>query len=168
METNDSIGARIRGERERLGYSQAEFAAAMSVTRQSQSKYENDKRYPDALYLKCLTEIGGDVQYVLTGTRSAFDSTRQIKGDVTGKYKENTTGCTETNAETRIEPTGSIQEHGIEPDYQGGKEAVALTPEQEAWVKLFMSLPPEERDRLRAVGDSLVNAYDMMEKAKKA
>lgn len=75
MENMDSIGARLREERERLGLSQTEVANRASemgvsgATRQSQSKYEAGKQQPGVLYLVALGEAGFDVGYILTGER---------------------------------------------------------------------------------------------------
>ncbi len=76
MELFESIGARLRQERERTGLSQTEFAAiadragVAGATRQSQSLYEKGKRMPDAGYLAAIAVAGVDVLYVLTGQRS--------------------------------------------------------------------------------------------------
>jgi transcriptional regulator with XRE-family HTH domain len=73
MEINDSIGARLRKERERLGFNQEEFASiaaaagAKGTTRQSQSKYEKNEREPTSGYLAAIAAHGVDVNYVLTG-----------------------------------------------------------------------------------------------------
>ena len=82
MENMDSIGARLREERDRLGLSQTEVANLASekgvsgATRQSQSKYEQGKQQPGVLYLAALGEAGFDVWYILTGQRSGQDSQR--------------------------------------------------------------------------------------------
>lgn len=76
MEIFDSIGKRLRDERERLKLSQSEIAAVVEAagvagaTRQSQSLYEKDKRKPDAAYLAVAASLGVDVLYVLTGQRA--------------------------------------------------------------------------------------------------
>ena len=64
------IGKRLREERERLGYSQTDFAAIGGVGRKSQFNYEEGERQPDSLYLVAIHQAGADVQYILTGTRS--------------------------------------------------------------------------------------------------
>ena len=64
------FGERLREERERHGVTQAEVAVWTSITRQTQSSYEKEPRYPDALYLKVLLEHGFDVTYLLTGERA--------------------------------------------------------------------------------------------------
>lgn len=75
MELFESIGARLREERKRIGLSQsdvAEIAAdqgAAGTTRQSQSLYEKDKRIPDAAYLAAIEQAGFNINYVVTGSR---------------------------------------------------------------------------------------------------
>lgn len=64
-----SIGERLREERDRLGYTQAGFADALGVSRNSQVNYESGAREPDASYLAGLQRLGADVMYVLTGQR---------------------------------------------------------------------------------------------------
>lgn len=73
MESFDSIGGRLRAERDRLGLSQEQLCEAMSkagvrgATRQTQSRYEKGERSPDAEYLAHLAALGADVEWVLTG-----------------------------------------------------------------------------------------------------
>ncbi len=64
------IGDRLKEERERLGYLQAEFAAQGTVGRNSQSGYEVGDRPPTAEYLAKIARLGADVQYIVTGVRS--------------------------------------------------------------------------------------------------
>lgn len=65
-----STGKRLREERRRLGYSQADFAEVAGVSRAAQIKYEKGERHPDARYLAAIAEAGADVLYILTGDRS--------------------------------------------------------------------------------------------------
>lgn len=75
METLNSIGSRLLGERERLKKTQSEFAGiAMAAgvpgaTRQSQAKYEKGLAAPSATYLAAIAAAGADVLYILTGSR---------------------------------------------------------------------------------------------------
>lgn len=64
-----SIGDRLKKERKRLGYSQAEFAEILGVHRNSQSRYESGEREPEASYLNAIRKAGADVGYVMTGVR---------------------------------------------------------------------------------------------------
>lgn len=65
-----SFGERLREERKRLGYKQAEFAARVGTDVPKQSLYENNRRGLRAPYLSRIAEVGVDVLYVLTGRRS--------------------------------------------------------------------------------------------------
>lgn len=65
------IGSRLKAERERLGYSQAEFAAAGDASKRSQIDWEQGKLVPNAEYLALISAIGVDVQFVLTGLVSS-------------------------------------------------------------------------------------------------
>jgi len=65
-----SIGDRLREERKRLNLSQEACGIACGVTKMSQLNYEGNKRSPDAAYLQAFANLGGDVQFVLTGVPS--------------------------------------------------------------------------------------------------
>jgi transcriptional regulator with XRE-family HTH domain len=65
------IGLRLKDERQRLRLDQEPFAAAGGVKLVAQSNYETGKRAPDAEYLAGIAGLGVDVQYVLTGIRTA-------------------------------------------------------------------------------------------------
>lgn len=65
----DTIGSRLREEREKLGMNQTDFAAVGGVQKRAQVNYEAGERMPDAVYLAAVAERGADVLYVLTGRR---------------------------------------------------------------------------------------------------
>ena len=65
-----SFGTRLKEERKRLGFKQAEFAALVGTDVPKQSLYENDKRQLRAGYLARLEPVGVDILYVITGRRS--------------------------------------------------------------------------------------------------
>jgi transcriptional regulator with XRE-family HTH domain len=65
-----SFGARLREERKRLGFKQAEFAALAGTDVPKQSLYENGHRQLRAGYLSRLEPVGVDLFYVLTGRRN--------------------------------------------------------------------------------------------------
>lgn len=65
-----TFGERLKEERKRLGYKQAEFAARVGTDVPKQSLYENNRRGLRAPYLSRIAEVGVDVLYVLTGRRS--------------------------------------------------------------------------------------------------
>ena len=64
-----NIGERLRGERVRLGFNQADFAAIAGVAKTSQFNYEKGDRSPDAAYLAAVSEKGVDILYVVIGQR---------------------------------------------------------------------------------------------------
>lgn len=75
-----SIGERLKEERERLGFTQPAFAALAGTTKKSQIDYEKNLTQPKAGYLAAIAEAGADVQYVVTGVRSAsvLDSEEKV------------------------------------------------------------------------------------------
>lgn len=61
---------RLREERERLGYNQADFGEIGGVKKLAQFNYEKGERSPDAAYLAKISAIGVDIVYLITGQRS--------------------------------------------------------------------------------------------------
>ncbi len=64
------IGDRIRSERERLNYTQADFAALGGASKNSQLAWEKGHAMPNAGVLAEYAKAGADVLYILTGQRS--------------------------------------------------------------------------------------------------
>jgi transcriptional regulator with XRE-family HTH domain len=69
------IGARLKEERLRLGFSQEQFAEKAGVTRSPYTSWEAGKTSPTVVQLSALADIGVDTHYVLTGTRYVGDLT---------------------------------------------------------------------------------------------
>ena len=65
------IGIRLKEERERLGYTQPEFAEFAGAKKRTLIDWEKSVSSPTAVQLSALSEIGVDVMYVLTGQRNA-------------------------------------------------------------------------------------------------
>lgn len=85
----DSIGERLREEREALGYTQGDFADLVGQSRKSQGRYEAGERAPDAEYLSTAAKHGVDVLYVLTGQRTpGLDTVRAVHGQMGSKVIE--------------------------------------------------------------------------------
>lgn len=66
-----SSGERLREERLRLGLSQAALGEIGGVRKQAQLNYEKGERNPDISYLSEIAKFGVDIQYIVTGVRSA-------------------------------------------------------------------------------------------------
>lgn len=66
MNERESIGARLREDRKRLGLKQDQ----LGITPQVQRRYEAGTSTPGADYLAAFAELGGDVLYVITGQRA--------------------------------------------------------------------------------------------------
>lgn len=69
MSKNLPIGSRLSEERERLGFTQIDFAGVVGVSRKTQYNYESGERAPNTLYLSAIAAAGVDVNYILTGLR---------------------------------------------------------------------------------------------------
>ncbi|MFZ2972292.1 MAG: helix-turn-helix transcriptional regulator [Ferribacterium limneticum] len=67
----NSLGKRLRIERERLGLNQD----ALGVAPKTQRFYESGERSPDANYLEAFARLGADVRFILTGTRTIGELT---------------------------------------------------------------------------------------------
>ncbi|ECI4646551.1 XRE family transcriptional regulator [Salmonella enterica subsp. salamae] len=64
-----TMGDRIREERKKLKLNQSDFAELAGCSRNAQAIYERGESLPGSAYLVRLSEIGVDVQYILTGQR---------------------------------------------------------------------------------------------------
>lgn len=64
------IAERLKSERERLGYSQSEFAGIADATRKTVFNWESGSGSPSADVLAVWANVGLDVLYVITGDRS--------------------------------------------------------------------------------------------------
>lgn len=69
------ISERLKEVRDALGVSQQAMADQFGVSLRSQQNYEAGKRTPDAEYLAALAKKDVDIQYILTGQRSADAAT---------------------------------------------------------------------------------------------
>lgn len=79
-----TIGEALKAERLRLGMNQDEFGAAGGVKKRTQISYEQDERSPDAVYLRAISAIGVDVQFILTGDQATASLTQDEKELLTG------------------------------------------------------------------------------------
>ncbi len=68
---SSNYGARLRAARVESGLNQTEFAKLGGVSLGSQTNYELQKSEPPIGYLIALGEAGIDVQFIVTGKRSA-------------------------------------------------------------------------------------------------
>lgn len=82
-----AIGGRLREERQRLKLSQEELGSSGGVIQNTQWKYEDGQRTPDALYLSLVAEVGVDVLYVVTGRREPAQDIYKEKGNRVGEVR---------------------------------------------------------------------------------
>lgn len=82
----DSIGARLKAERKRLGFNQSDFATLAGVQLNAQGNYERDVRSPDATYLAAVAKAGVDVSFVVTGVPSDSELTED-EVDLVRRYR---------------------------------------------------------------------------------
>lgn len=65
-----NFGQRLRDERKRLGFTQAEFASKLGISRNTQVNYESMDRDPDVKYLAKVEELGADSKFIVTGEKA--------------------------------------------------------------------------------------------------
>ncbi len=63
----DNFSDRLKKLRSSLGLSQTQFAKKAGVTKQSQINYEANKRLPNVEYLKKLSEMGVNINILISG-----------------------------------------------------------------------------------------------------
>lgn len=68
METEKSVGERLKGERTRLGYNIRDFAEKGGVSKSTQSNYENDASLPDSSYLNKISALGAEIFWIMRGS----------------------------------------------------------------------------------------------------
>lgn len=80
----ESIAIRLTEERARKGYSQADFARQLDISREGLRLYEMGQRGLSAEFLAKAAGLGVDVQYVLTGVKSAnaLEAERSVQPSV--------------------------------------------------------------------------------------
>ncbi|TPQ28792.1 hypothetical protein C2U69_33055 [Cupriavidus pinatubonensis] len=61
------FGERLKEERQRLGFTQAEFGKRVGVANTAQSRYEKGESSPDMGYWNAVANLGVDIAYVLAG-----------------------------------------------------------------------------------------------------
>lgn len=66
---SSGFGERLRIERDRKGYSQADLAEKLGIHRNTQARYERAETQPSPSYLTALRSLGIDIEFVLTGVR---------------------------------------------------------------------------------------------------
>lgn len=91
------LGARMREERERLGFSQSAFADLGHVSLRAEQDWERGVSAPKADFLAVAVTHGVDVLYILTGQRLAAVESRLSPDELTllDNYKR-------TNEEGRV------------------------------------------------------------------
>ncbi len=80
--TKMSLGERLREERERLGFSQADFAELVGASRKSQIRWEKDESAPSADSISLWANVGLDVLYLITGQAQKSSSKTQKSSEI--------------------------------------------------------------------------------------
>lgn len=67
------MGARLKDERERLGHSQADFAAMCGISKTSLGGYERGETSPNMMMMMVFADFGVDPVFVMTGRKDYSD-----------------------------------------------------------------------------------------------
>lgn len=117
-----NLGGRLKAERERLGYSQTDFAALAGASKHSQINWEKGAAAPNATVLATWAEHGLDVLYVVTGVRG-HSMTYGSNVPSTAHLTENANPVTHSVA---AEPLGEYRlnrrEKALLENYRGSDE----------------------------------------------
>ena len=71
----EMVGERLKEERKRLGFSrQADLAKVLDMPERTYWEREAGKVAPDAELLAGICELGGDVTYIVSGTRTPMQA----------------------------------------------------------------------------------------------
>lgn len=76
-----SVGNRLREERQRLGLNQTELGDKVGMTRKTQILYESGERPFDVNYMLRAHQVGVDVMYVLFGIRQSEPQPNELNSD---------------------------------------------------------------------------------------
>lgn len=135
------IGDRLAEERIRLGYSQADFAEKINLSREGLRLNERGQRAVSAETLAIAATLGMDVQYVLIGTRSRDVNYNEhpVQQNVTGNNNTNIIG---NNAVVHNIKT---QRHIIRAEAKPGEEHISESQKSElkSMVDKIVSLEKE-------------------------
>lgn len=72
LKIDQAFRERLREERERLGFTQHDFAESVGIKRITQHLYEkNNKSFPNHKYYLAIADLGVDLHYVLFNQRGA-------------------------------------------------------------------------------------------------
>ena len=97
-----NLGGRLKAERERLGYSQTDFAALAGASKHSQINWEKGTAAPNATVLTAWAEHGLDVLYVVTGARGLI-VTNESNAQTSAYLTENADPVTNSAALPQID-----------------------------------------------------------------
>lgn len=150
------IGKRIKEERERLRYIQADFAALGESSKNSQISWEKEAAYPNAKVLAAWAKAGVDVAYVLSGERVKVQKNEPIK----------TKNASRAHAIAEPRPKGDADEYVYVAKYDvhasAGNGAVIHDESvvdhlafKRNWITRTLGLDPKSLALIDVSGDSM-------------
>lgn len=82
------IGARIKSERQRIGWTRERMASAAGISKASQAAYEAGARVPDSRYLCRLAPEGVDVEFIVCGYRHSERFASEVRWELLAAIAE--------------------------------------------------------------------------------
>lgn len=79
------FGKRIRLERERLGYTQADIGGFLGATGRTIAKYESGETEPKLRHLLELHLLGADIDYIITG--SSYERSERLLALINAEHE---------------------------------------------------------------------------------
>lgn len=116
-------GERIKEERERLGFNQADFAALAEATRKTLFNWESGTASPNAAALAAWAQHGLDVLYVVTGERLSA----QPAADPAEQVLLNSYRLCKPDAKANLIQTAALLSAGLSPAAAPKPKAKAAT-----------------------------------------
>jgi transcriptional regulator with XRE-family HTH domain len=145
-----SLGQRLREERERLGYTQTDFAALAGASKRSQIGWEQGRSNPDAAVLAEWEKVGLDVVYVVTGD---YLSVYQAKVLLANRsLAEKAPSYSNRQAPAALPPEQSIDK---------------LSPREKALIENYRGSTEEGRRAVETAASALSHGCDSKKKDKK-
>lgn len=153
---------RLREERKRLGLTQTEFAKAVGIHLNTQSRYEKGKTEPDNSYLDAIGGIGVDVAYVMG--HSPYAPKEKLE-DFLHAWKVGGAGVAERDIFGSDVP-------GLEAQFGGGDGIGSfllsvLGVEHEDWNRILENLVKIDPDGTPGINSSDPRWFDEISKASK-
>lgn len=156
-----NLGSRLKTERERLGFSQTDFAALAGASKHSQINWEKGAAAPNATVLAAWAAHGMDVLYVVTGQRS----NRQTSTVMTELANNGHVSTGQSNAQTSAHMTETGDPVTI-PAADVTHAAYRLSRREQALIENYRGSDDEGRRAVEVTASALAHKDGDQKKSK--